>query len=301
MNGRAAFSFVASIALITGCRARQPSAVRVVDAFSGQAILLEPKAMPPGETFSGEYVSPHTGKMRLTEKNRIVSGAYSNTIDQCNVVGTLAGRVVGNAALLRWREIRACPNGTREISGAAQLSYDAPERAEGLVQLLGYLDLVDDRGRPSRTLPWTAVKTPAVPSAVAASGQALDPRFSSSPAAMAVRVEAAGAALRAVVAEPGTLPDSLRLALVDAHRACVQAQRAVELWMHGDGRAFLPIQYCLGTRLVRVEKELARAGRPPSPGLSSIVPDRPPSTWSDANCPPPSDASASARPTPPSQ
>lgn len=285
MSFKGMFATLALAFELSACAPRSPSVIRVVDASSGQAIALDPKAMAPGATFSGTYLSPHTGKMQLVERDRKLEGTYSSTIDDCNANGALAGRIVGNAAMIRWRELRSCGSGgthrVRDISGEAQLLYDAPDGSGGPVRLFGFRSFVND---PGRKAPWTAVKVPAAPTIASMSEQVVDPAFDSSPEGMAVRVEAAGAALDAAAQESNAFPESLRLALSDARHALLQTRRAVRLWIQGDDRSFLEVQYCLGVRLLRVEAELAAGGYRPRPGLAHIVPDRPPSTWSDASC-----------------
>ncbi len=138
-----------------------------IDAVSGRGLHLVPGAMRAEHSFSGNYLSPQTGRTTLLQREDRLSGSYERHSCGCRIRGSITGTVEGNLAELEWREtVSGCP--ARPVRrGEGFLFYTAPPPEQGPPKLFGErVYLVNERvTRQGETLEsqrepsaWTATR-----------------------------------------------------------------------------------------------------------------------------------------------
>jgi hypothetical protein len=107
-----------------------------LDAVSGRGLHLVQGSMPAEHSFSGDYLSPQTGKMTLRQSAEQLRGSYEKRSCGCEIRGHVTGTVDGNLAELEWTEVvSGCTARTRH--GEAFLFYTAPPSEQGPPKLFG--------------------------------------------------------------------------------------------------------------------------------------------------------------------
>ena len=288
---------LATVALAS-CTQSAPAVLVVVDPSSGQTLGFSTLSAGLSANFTGDYFSPQTGTLHLEQRGQRVSGHYHDVHDDCVVDGSVVGWASGRRTELEWSEHEVCPGGASLLAGHAELVLDPGPGASQPVRLFGrralqVTELVTHHGQTTRVehfapdTPWIAVSL-ACPVVVLPQGSGqLGPTSAASPDQLATRFEIVSRALARVDA-PAQVPG--RAALLQAQRrACLaltQANEAVNLWRSGDPRRFLQVEYCVGQATAQVAHELSVLDLAAPGGLLGVAPEDPPSTWSDASCPP---------------
>lgn len=108
-----------------------------IDVVSGRGLHLVQGSMPAEHSFSGDYLSPQTGKMTLVQSAEQLRGSYAKRSCGCEVRGQLTGTVVGNLAELEWTESVSGCTAPRARHGEAFLFYTAPPGEQGPPTLFG--------------------------------------------------------------------------------------------------------------------------------------------------------------------
>jgi hypothetical protein len=108
-----------------------------IDAVSGRSLQLVPGAMPAEHSFSGDYLSPQTGRTTLLQHEDRLSGSYERHSCGCQISGAITGTVEGNLAEVEWHEaVSGCPARPAR-RGEGFLFYTAPPVAQGPPKLFG--------------------------------------------------------------------------------------------------------------------------------------------------------------------
>jgi hypothetical protein len=144
---------------LAGCR----GAVRWagVDASSGQRVELAAGPMPHGASFTGSYLSPQCGHLRLVQCGTQIAGSYRSD-DDAQAVGALTGEVTGNLAEFRWIEHELPNDMDPSMEGTGFFLLDVFTLVAGSVRLFGQRAFLIREGESSLKTrdggPWTAVR-----------------------------------------------------------------------------------------------------------------------------------------------
>jgi hypothetical protein len=128
-------SLLALGALLSGCQSVR--SFDGVDVVTGRGLHLAPGSMPAEHSFSGDYLSPQTGKTTLLQTGGQLHGSYANRSCGCEIRGRVAGTVEGNLAELEWTETISGCTAARARHGEAFLFYTAPPDEQGSPKLFG--------------------------------------------------------------------------------------------------------------------------------------------------------------------
>lgn len=122
-------------ALLSSCRAVR--SFDGIDVVSGRGLQLVPASMPAGHSFSGDYVSPQTGRTTLRQSADELHGSYAKRSCGCEIRGRITGTVEGNLAELEWTETVSGCSASRARHGEAFLFYTASPPEQGPPKLFG--------------------------------------------------------------------------------------------------------------------------------------------------------------------